>query len=170
MGDITQILQAVEQGENSGERLLPLVYDELRKLAAHKLAHEAPGQTLQATALGLKNLDRVVDILVPATTQLGEDYSLLEETYKSTLSHRARWFGAVATMVGGVVETRSLAGRGSESFTRITKEKQQEAVRFLVDHAFIVAGGEITKAARNWLGGKLDVSKRSQAMFKWRSC
>src|SRR5215475_7158764 len=51
MGDITQILQAVERGENSAERLLPLVYDELRKLAAHKMAHEAPGQTLQATAL-----------------------------------------------------------------------------------------------------------------------
>jgi hypothetical protein len=37
--------------------------------------------------------------------------------------------------------------------------------RVLVDHAFIVAGGEITKAARNWLGGKLDQSKRSQIMF-----
>ncbi len=35
----------------------------------------------------------------------------------------------------------------------------------LVDHAFIVAGGEITKQARNWLGGKLDASKRSQVMF-----
>ena len=37
--------------------------------------------------------------------------------------------------------------------------------RVLVDHAFIVAGGEITKSARNWLGGKLDASKRSQIMF-----
>jgi hypothetical protein len=37
--------------------------------------------------------------------------------------------------------------------------------RTLVDHAFIVSGGEITKAARNWLGGKLDASKRSQIMF-----
>jgi RNA polymerase sigma factor (TIGR02999 family) len=51
MGDITQILQAVERGENSAERLLPLVYEELRKLAAHKMAHEAAGQTLQPTAL-----------------------------------------------------------------------------------------------------------------------
>jgi hypothetical protein len=41
--------------------------------------------------------------------------------------------------------------------------------RVLVDHAFIVAGGEITKAARNWLGGKLDVSKRSQIMFMDRN-
>jgi hypothetical protein len=37
--------------------------------------------------------------------------------------------------------------------------------RVLVDHAFIVAGGEITKAARNWLGNKLDATKRSQTMF-----
>jgi hypothetical protein len=37
--------------------------------------------------------------------------------------------------------------------------------RVLVDHAFIVAGGEITKQARNWLGGKLDATKRSQVMF-----
>jgi hypothetical protein len=37
--------------------------------------------------------------------------------------------------------------------------------RVLVDHAFVVAGGEITKAARNWLGNKLDASKRSQIMF-----
>ena len=37
--------------------------------------------------------------------------------------------------------------------------------RVLVDHAFIVAGGEITKAARNWLGNKLDTTKRSQVMF-----
>ncbi len=51
MNDITQILQSVERGENSAERLLPLLYDELRKLAAHKLAQEAPGQTLQPTAL-----------------------------------------------------------------------------------------------------------------------
>src|ERR1700736_3853474 len=52
MTDITRILVAIEQGEpQAAEQLLPLVYDELRKLAAQKLAHEKPGQTLQATAL-----------------------------------------------------------------------------------------------------------------------
>src|SRR5512146_3215479 len=51
MREITQILQAVEQGEGSAQRLLPLVYEELRQLAAQKLAHEGPGQTLQPTAL-----------------------------------------------------------------------------------------------------------------------
>jgi RNA polymerase sigma factor (TIGR02999 family) len=52
MSDVTLILSAIEQGDlRATEQLLPLVYDELRKLAAQKLAQEKPGQTLQATAL-----------------------------------------------------------------------------------------------------------------------
>jgi RNA polymerase sigma factor (TIGR02999 family) len=52
MSDVTQILSAIEQGNpQAAEQLLPLVYDELRKLAAQKLAQEQPGQTLDATAL-----------------------------------------------------------------------------------------------------------------------
>src|SRR5438132_5385611 len=52
MADLTQILQAVERGEeNSSERLLPLVYDELRRLAAVRMSRESANQTLQPTAL-----------------------------------------------------------------------------------------------------------------------
>src|SRR5688500_6592114 len=52
MTDVTQILSQIESGDpKAAEQLLPLVYEELRKLAAAKLAHEKPGQTLQATAL-----------------------------------------------------------------------------------------------------------------------
>jgi RNA polymerase sigma factor (TIGR02999 family) len=52
MSDVTRILSAIEQGDpHAAAQLLPLVYDELRRLAAQKLAHEAPGQTLEATAL-----------------------------------------------------------------------------------------------------------------------
>jgi RNA polymerase sigma factor (TIGR02999 family) len=52
MTDVTRILSAIEQGDpHAAEQLLPLVYDELRKLAAQRLAREKPGQTLQATAL-----------------------------------------------------------------------------------------------------------------------
>ena len=52
MSDITRILSQIESGDpQAGEQLLPLVYDELRKLAAARLAHEKAGQTLQATAL-----------------------------------------------------------------------------------------------------------------------
>jgi RNA polymerase sigma factor (TIGR02999 family) len=52
MSDVTQILSQIESGDpRAAEQLLPLVYDELRKLAAARLAQEKPGQTLQATAL-----------------------------------------------------------------------------------------------------------------------
>jgi RNA polymerase sigma factor (TIGR02999 family) len=52
MSDVTRILSSIEQGgPHAAEQLLPLVYDELRRLATAKLAHEKPGQTLQATAL-----------------------------------------------------------------------------------------------------------------------
>jgi len=62
MNDITRILSAAEQGDpHAAEQLLPLVYDELRKLAAQKLAQEKPGQTLQATALVHEAYLRVVD-------------------------------------------------------------------------------------------------------------
>jgi RNA polymerase sigma factor (TIGR02999 family) len=63
MSDVTQILSAIEQGDPSAaEQLLPLVYDELRKLAAEKIANERPGQTLQATALVHEAYVRLVDV------------------------------------------------------------------------------------------------------------
>jgi RNA polymerase sigma factor (TIGR02999 family) len=63
MSDVTRILNAIEQGDpQAAEQLLPLVYDELRKLAAQKVAQEAPGQTLQATALVHEAYVRLVDV------------------------------------------------------------------------------------------------------------
>ena len=91
---------------------------------------------VQATTCGLKNLDRTMDFLLSATTEKGEDYALLEEVYGEVLGHRARWFSAVAKQVGGVVEYRTLGGRGGETFVRVSKDKQKEAVKFLLDNAF----------------------------------
>jgi hypothetical protein len=63
MSDVTQILSAIEQGDPSAaEQLLPLVYEELRKLAAQKMAQEKPGQTLQATALVHEAYIPLVDV------------------------------------------------------------------------------------------------------------
>jgi RNA polymerase sigma factor (TIGR02999 family) len=63
MPDVTRILSAIEQGDPSAaEQLLPLVYDELRQLAAQRLAQEKPGQTLQATALVHEAYVRLVDV------------------------------------------------------------------------------------------------------------
>jgi RNA polymerase sigma factor (TIGR02999 family) len=62
MSDVTRILSAIEQGDqHAAEQLLPLVYDELRQLAALKMAQEQPGQTLQATALVHEAYLRLVD-------------------------------------------------------------------------------------------------------------
>jgi hypothetical protein len=91
---------------------------------------------LEATALGLKNLDRVLEKLVPATTRTGEDYTLLQDAYAAVLRHRGVWFGAVAKQVGGVVEHRVLGGRGAEAFARVPAERQRRAVQFLLEHAF----------------------------------
>jgi RNA polymerase sigma factor (TIGR02999 family) len=63
MSDVTRILSAIEQGDPSAaEQLLLLVYDELRQLAAQRLAHDQPGQTLQATALVHEAYLRLVDV------------------------------------------------------------------------------------------------------------
>ncbi len=63
MTDVTQILSRIESGDPSAAaQLLPLVYDELRRLAAHKLTQEKPGQTLQATALVHEAYLRLVDV------------------------------------------------------------------------------------------------------------
>ena len=63
MNDVTRILSAIEQGDpKAAEKLMPLVYEELRSLAAQKLARENPGQTLQATALVHEAYLRLVDV------------------------------------------------------------------------------------------------------------
>src|SRR5216110_863920 len=63
MSEVTRILSAIEQGDpHAANRLLPLVYEELRKLAAQRLAQEKPGQTLQATALVHEAYLRLVDV------------------------------------------------------------------------------------------------------------
>ena len=63
MKDVTQLLKAIEDGDGqASEQLLPMVYDELRRLAAQRLANEPPGQTLQATALVHDAFVRLVDV------------------------------------------------------------------------------------------------------------
>ena len=63
MSEVTRILSAIEQGDpHAAEELLPLVYNELRKLAAQQLSQEKPGQTLQATALVHEAYLRLVDV------------------------------------------------------------------------------------------------------------
>jgi RNA polymerase sigma factor (TIGR02999 family) len=73
MSDVTRILSAVDQGDpHAAAQLLPLIYDELRQLAAQKLAHEKPGQTLDATALVHEAYLRLVASEKDETTPAGD--------------------------------------------------------------------------------------------------
>ncbi len=91
---------------------------------------------VESTALGLANQERVLSRLVPATERLGEDATVLEETYGYLLGIRLHWFRSVAKLVGGVVETRYLGGRGEAPFSRVPPEIQEKAVAFLLERAF----------------------------------
>ncbi|HEY5997943.1 MAG TPA: zinc-dependent metalloprotease [bacterium] len=91
---------------------------------------------IESTRLGLLNFDRVMDLILPATTRLGEDFTELKEAYSGLLDSRHAWLLTVADMVGGVVETRSLGGRGGDQFARLPREQQREALRFLLEFGF----------------------------------
>ena len=92
MTDVTRILSAIEQGDpHAAEQLLPLVYDELRRLAAAKLAQEKPGQTLQATALVHEAYLRLVDVEKATHWETrGHFFAAAAEAMRRILINRAR--------------------------------------------------------------------------------
>jgi RNA polymerase sigma factor (TIGR02999 family) len=92
MSDVTHILTAIEQGDpHAADQLLPLVYDELRRLAAQKMTHEAPGQTLQATALVHEAYVRLVAVKnVQQWDSRGHFFAAAAEAMRRILVERAR--------------------------------------------------------------------------------
>jgi RNA polymerase sigma factor (TIGR02999 family) len=97
MNEVTRILSAMEQGEpHAAEQLLPLVYDELRKLAAEKLAREKPGQTLQATALVHEAYLRLVDVeQAQRWNSRGHFFAAAAEAMRRILVENARRRGSL---------------------------------------------------------------------------
>jgi len=91
MSDVTHILSAIERGEaEAAEELLPLVYEELRLLAAQKLSHEPPGQTLQATALVHEAYLRLVGSDDPGWDNRGHFFKAAAEAMRRILIDNAR--------------------------------------------------------------------------------
>ncbi len=92
MSEVTRILSAIEQGDpQAAEQLLPLVYDELRKLAAQRLAQEKPGQTLQATALVHEAYLRLVDTeRAPHWNSRGHFFAAAAQAMRRILVEQAR--------------------------------------------------------------------------------
>lgn len=92
MNDVTCILSAIEQGDaHAAEQLLPLIYDELRRLAAAKMDEEKPGQTLQATALVHEAYLRLVDVKqAQSWNSRGHFFAAAAEAMRRILVERAR--------------------------------------------------------------------------------
>jgi RNA polymerase sigma factor (TIGR02999 family) len=91
MNDVTQLLAAIEQGDTrAADQLLPLVYDALRKLAAAKWADEAPGQTLQPTALVHEAYLRLVESTAQRWNSRGHFFAAAAEAMRRILVDQAR--------------------------------------------------------------------------------
>ena len=91
MSDVTQLLNAIEAGDpKAAEELLPLVYEELRKLAASKMANEAPGQTLQPTALVHEAWLRLAGTENPQFEGRGHFFAAAAQAMRRILIERAR--------------------------------------------------------------------------------
>src|SRR5262249_17007948 len=97
MTEVTRVLASIEQGHpHAAEQLLPLVYVELRKLAAQKLAQEKPGQTLQATALVHEAYLRLVDVeQAQRWSSGGHCFAAAAEAMRRVLINQARDRGAL---------------------------------------------------------------------------
>jgi RNA polymerase sigma factor (TIGR02999 family) len=97
VSEVTRILSAIEQGDaHAADHLLPLVYDELRQLAAHKLAQENPGQTLDATALVHEAYLRLVDVeQAQQWNSRGHFFAAAAEAMRRILVEAARRKGRV---------------------------------------------------------------------------
>lgn len=91
---------------------------------------------IEATRLGLRNINRVAKYLISATARFGEDYGLLQEMYGRLLGQRTTELRHVATMIGGIVETDYHAGRGSAVYRPEPCARQREAMQFLLENAF----------------------------------
>jgi hypothetical protein len=92
---------------------------------------------IEATRLGLLNIDRVMGFIVSATTKPGEDYDDLREMYGRTLDQRLQELTHVAALVGGVELTNYHAGTSTNvNYKAVPKERQRAAVQFLLQHSF----------------------------------
>jgi RNA polymerase sigma factor (TIGR02999 family) len=123
MSDVTRILSAIEEGDpHAAEQLLPLVYEELKQLAAAKMARERPGQTLQATALVHEAYIRLVNVdQAPHWDSRRHFFAAAAEAMRRILVERARRKGAVKR--GG--------GRARQDFEQIAAAGEERSLELL---------------------------------------
>jgi RNA polymerase sigma factor (TIGR02999 family) len=171
MTHVTHLLSAIEQGDpHAAEQLLPLVYDELRKLAAQKLAQEKPGQTLQATALVHEAYLRLVDDHQASDwNSRGHFFAAASEAMRRILVENAR--RKKAAKAGGRWQRHELIDASlavdstgddlfavDEALSRLTEAHPRAArlvhLRFFlgqtIDEAASHLGLEVRTAYRDW--------------------
>ena len=158
MTDITRILSAIEQGDPSAaEQLLPLVYGELRKLAAQRLAQEKPGQTLQATALVHEAYLRLVDVeQAQQWNSRGHFFAAAAEAMRRILVERARHKGRIRH--GGGLRRMDLLALDA-ALDRLAERDPQKArlveLRYFAgltgEEAAAVLGISASTADRHWV-------------------
>lgn len=171
MADATQILSQIQQGDPSAaEALLPLVYDELRKLAASKMAQEKPGQTLQATGLVHDVYLRLVDVeKAQHWDSRGHFFAAAAEAMRRILVESARRKSRVkhggefkrvdlddAALLGTEAQTELLAV--DDALSRFAQEEPEKAelvklryfAGFTIDEAADMLSISRTTAKRHW--------------------
>ncbi|MBL8514238.1 MAG: zinc-dependent metalloprotease, partial [Betaproteobacteria bacterium] len=94
-------------------------------------------ERIAATRLSVKSLENAAARLIPATTKLGEDYTVMQQAYATMIFQRQDYLSSVVKLIGGVRETRYLGGRGGDTFVRVPKTEQKAAIRFMLDEALV---------------------------------
>jgi hypothetical protein len=96
------------------------------------------GDPIAATTLGMKNLARVSELLLTATTKEGEDYSTLREMYGQVFAQRNRELGHVVGLIGGVISLRRVAGQSGPVHEPVSRSRQKAAMSYLQQEGFRV--------------------------------
>lgn len=95
---------------------------------------------VKSSSYGIANLERIMEFIIDASSQEGEDYSTLQELYINVVQQYGRYLGHVVTWVGGVISHQKVYGQDGVVHTPVERQRQEEAVQFLTDHAFITPG------------------------------
>ena len=119
---------------------------------------------IEATRLGLLNLERVASFVVRATGEEGEDYSLLNTMHANILRQRDRELGHVATLVGGVEVNRMVYGQDPAVYTPLSRDRQVAAVEFLLENGFkvqpwLVSDDVLTRIGMTSMVARFEVSQ-----------
>ncbi len=109
-------------------------YDNFNSIDPTAQAEALGSDAMVASSYGVKNLERVMDYIIPATTSIGDDYSELDRMYGAVWGQYRRYIGHVMTNVGGVIETDYHAGRGGAVYKPVVRSDQRRAVQWMLDN------------------------------------